>query len=67
VHAAPRKSVHREEYETRREKNPQLGLRQLRTVFVGKVIYTDRENEKYENPIQLDTNTFRNMQRLVER
>jgi hypothetical protein len=56
-----------EEYEVRRRANPELGLRQLRTVYVGKVIYTDGENEKYDNPIQLDTNTFRNVQRLEKR
>ena len=57
-------AVAREEYHARRRLEPHLGLRQLRTVFVGIVTYTDSEDEAYENPIRLDTNVFRDMQRL---
>ena len=57
-------AIAREDYEADRQLHPDRRLRQLRTVFCGEVIFLDGQDERYENPIRLDTNTFRDMQRL---
>ena len=57
-------AVAREEHELNRREQPHLNLRELRSVFVGTVVFLDRANEKYTNPIRLDTNAFRNMMRV---
>jgi hypothetical protein len=57
-------AVVRDDYEIERSLHPEKNMRELGSVFVGRVHYKDGENVDYENPIYLDIKAFRNMRRL---
>jgi hypothetical protein len=54
------------DYENARKHAPHLELPELRSVFVGRVDYLDRDNKPNDNPIYLDTKTFENVMRVGE-
>lgn len=56
--------IRRSDYEDTRKHAPHLNLRELQSVFVGRVDYLDDEDRSYRNPIYLDINTFRNVLRI---
>ncbi|WAJ43540.1 hypothetical protein OK015_20370 [Mycobacterium sp. Aquia_216] len=62
-----------DEYEKERklaQQAPQLNrpvLPELRSVFVGRVEYQDKDDRPHRNPVYLDTKTFQNVTRIKAR